>query len=81
VWTGEIRAGKKYSGSGGKKNNVFVEGRALCSAECVAEEEEDEDRRFGAEWSVAPRHRQRTDHGYVKKNMMMGLASVSFIKM
>ncbi len=67
MWTGEIRAGQKYSGSGGGKKQRRVEGRALCSVEGVAEEEEDDARRFGAESSVARRDRQRTDHGYVKK--------------
>jgi len=51
---------------GGKKQRRD-EGRALCSVQGVVQEEEDDARRFGAESSVAPRDRQRTDHGYVKK--------------
>lgn len=66
VWTGEIRAGPKYSGSGEKKQRR-VEGACAWLGGGVAEEEEDDARRFGAESSVAPRERQRTDHGYVKK--------------
>ncbi len=66
-----VGSGARGAGCGpeklGQDKNIRAVGVRFAGCRGVAEEEEDDDRRFGAEWSVAPRDRQRTDHGYVKK--------------